>query len=511
MIPVGASAEKMQEQPMAFGGKGITNVKQVASGYASTLALKNDGTVWAWGGNLTTRLTTTAVQIPGLSDVESITYSSAYADTAAAVKKDGTVWMLGYLRYGTFDGVTYSSTNTLFTRVPKQIEGLQDVKDIQFGSNAAFALKKDGTVWSWGSNEYGELGNGQVKTLAAPALVAGLPPITAIHSDGVTAFAIDKNGKLWYWGSPYWYYYQTGKQAVVTKPRLFDKLDHIKAITSSGSATLLLRSDGTVWSFGDNYGGVLGRNKDPLEGPLHLEQLPELQSIEELSCSYLQCLALDQLDHVWVWGNNSYRQIGDGLQPHRFDHPVKLAHQQAVKVVSGVRTSFLIKKDGTVWGAGLNGEGQIGRGVLGAWGGEESFGVPPYSYEPYSWGTFSVTKYEPVLEAPRVVVDGKQIAMWSMQIDGTVYASVRGIMESLGYRMTWNPKDKIAVALKDGKEFSFHTEETGGIYKNGQSIIVGKEVYNVRGELLAPVRELGAAFGWSAVWEPERYTIYVTE
>ncbi|SDX03777.1 stalk domain-containing protein [Paenibacillus sp. CF384] len=496
---------------MTFGGKVITNVKQVASGYGSTLALKKDGTVWSWGANLGSRLTTTAVQVPGLSDVESISFSSTYSDTAAFVKKDGTVWMLGSLRYGTFDGVTYSSTNPLFTRVPKQMDGLQDVKAIELGYHAAFALKKDGTVWSWGSNEYGELGNGKVKSLAAPALVAGLPPITAIHSDGITAYVIDNKGELWYWGSPYWYYYQTGKQAVITKPRRFEKLDHIKAITSSGSSTLLLRTDGTVWSFGDNYGGVLGRNKDPLEGPLHLVQIPELQSIDKLSCGYLQCLALDQLDQVWVWGNNSYRQIGDGLQPHRFDHPVKLAHQQAVEVVSGSRSSFLIKKDGTLWGAGLNRYGQIGRGVLGQGGGEDGFGVPPYSYEPYSWGTLSVTKYEPVLEAPCVLVNGKQIVMWSMQIDGSVYASVRGIMEAMGYRLTWNDQDKIAVALKDGKEFSFHTEETGGIYVNGKSTAIGKEVYSVRGELLAPVRELGAAFGWTTSWEPESNTIRVSE
>ena len=124
---------------------------QIAGGGEHSIALKSDGTVWAWGNNWvgqlgdgTTSHRSTPVQVSGLSGVIAIAGGGYHS---IALKSDGTVWAWGWNEYGQLGDGTTSHRST-----PVQVSGLSGVIAIAGGGYHSIALKSDGTVWAWGNN-----------------------------------------------------------------------------------------------------------------------------------------------------------------------------------------------------------------------------------------------------------------------------------------------------------------------------------------------------------------------
>ena len=159
-------------QVVGPGGSGfLTDIIAIAAGWYHTVALKSDGTVWAWGSNGNGRLgdNTTIerhmpVQVHGEGDIgfltDIIAISAGWKHTVA-LKSDGTVWAWGYNGYGQLGDGTTTDRHT-----PVQVHGegdigfLTDIITISAGGWHTVALKSDGTVWAWGYNLYGQLGDG---------------------------------------------------------------------------------------------------------------------------------------------------------------------------------------------------------------------------------------------------------------------------------------------------------------------------------------------------------------
>jgi alpha-tubulin suppressor-like RCC1 family protein len=150
---------------------GLSGVVSVAAGDSHSLAVRYDGSVWAWGYNSFGQLgdgswfqRLAPVQVTGLSGRGAVAASSDYS---MAVRYDGTVWAWGFNLYGQLGNGTTSSNQL----VPVQVQQLRGVVAVEVGSSHSLALRSDGTVWTWGYNSFGQLGNG-------PALYA----TTAIRS-----------------------------------------------------------------------------------------------------------------------------------------------------------------------------------------------------------------------------------------------------------------------------------------------------------------------------------------
>lgn len=156
------------------GGTGTAIVAKIAGGGSHAIALKMDGTVWAWGGDwdgqlgnggITYDRYTTPVQASGLTGVTAIAGGALHS---IALKNDGTVWV-----WGKNDGGQLGDGTIINRTTPVQVSGLTGMTAIAGGGSYSIALKSDGTVWAWGNNFYGQLGDGTTSARYTPVQVKG--------------------------------------------------------------------------------------------------------------------------------------------------------------------------------------------------------------------------------------------------------------------------------------------------------------------------------------------------
>lgn len=175
---------------------GLSGVKAIAAGGAHNLALKTDGTVWAWGDNTfgqlgdgsTSEHSNTPVQVKNLSGVKAI---AAGEDYSLALKTDGTVFAWGYNWAGQLGDGTITTRYT-----PVAVKNLSGVSDIAAGRAHSLALKTDGTVRSWGDNSKGQLGDGTSwTTRSTPVQVSNLGMVKALAAGEFHSLAIVKEEK----------------------------------------------------------------------------------------------------------------------------------------------------------------------------------------------------------------------------------------------------------------------------------------------------------------------------
>ena len=306
----------------AVSGLG-SGIVQIAAGSSFGLALRSDGTVWAWGSNgagqlgdgTTTTSQTTPVEVTGLSGVVAV---AAGIDQSLALRSDGTVWAWGGDRYGQLgDGANNAAQPT-----PVQVTGLTGVTKIAAGGLFSLALRSDGTVWAWGYNAVGELGNGTTADSNVPVQVTGLARITAIAAgEGDSAMAIRT--------------YPIRKTGVTS-----------------------------VWTWGSNDAGELG------DGTLSSHLVPEqvtgigARGIAGIAVGNGFELALGADGSVWAWGADGYGQLGIGPQFTRFTRPVQAiaAGSGIIQLAAGVNHVLALRSNGTVLAWGKNSYGELGLG-----------------------------------------------------------------------------------------------------------------------------------------------------
>lgn len=293
---------------------GLTNVIAVSAGgdqlEAHSLALKNDGTVWAWGsniygqlGNASTNNTNTPVQTLLLNNVIAI---SAGGWHSVALKNDGTVWTWGWNMDGQLgDGTTTDKT------IPTQVPGLSNIIQIAAGTYHVLALKSDGTVWAWGDNLYGQIGNGT-------------------------------NG------------------ADVTTPVQVQGLTHVVKIAAGRFFSLAVKDDGSVWTWGQNLYGQLGDGSTTDRyTPVQVSGLT-LALPAVVATGAFHCTAVKSDGTVWAWGRNSYGNLGNNTL-NNSNVPVQMLNiSDVVEMSNGTNFSIMVKADHTFWGCGRNASGQLG-------------------------------------------------------------------------------------------------------------------------------------------------------
>lgn len=245
----------------------LSGITAISGGgdYGHSLALKNDGTVWAWGfnsygglGDNTNNTRTSPVQVHGEGNVGFLSNTNALAagdGFSLALKNDSTIFAWGQDNFGQLG----DSTNFIFGRgTPGPVSELTGITAIGAGTAHALAVKNDGTTWSWGYNGYGQLGDSTTNARWTPIKVIGLTGIIAVDGGQHHSLALKNDGTVWAWG--YNSFGQLGDGTNIDRltPIQVSSLTSIIAIAAGGGHSLALKNDGTLWTWGRNYFGQLG-------------------------------------------------------------------------------------------------------------------------------------------------------------------------------------------------------------------------------------------------------------
>ncbi len=320
--------------------------------------------VWAWGiqdiGDGTGLERDTPVQLQGLSGVIAIA-SSAHR---LAIKEDGTLWA-----WGTNDDGQLGDGTTTERITPIQVRGIDHATAVAAGADHSLALRSDGTVWSWGRNRYGQLGDGTNTDRHTPIMVPHLAGVTHIAAGEGHSLALKSDGSVWAWGAN-----SQGQLGIGSVADHVDAPVKVNASTVGGRfiaiaagkwfSLAIAQDTGHAWAWGYNPEGQLGIGTI---GDIQSQLLPTrvlgLDGLIAIAADTFHSLALKKDGTVWAWGTNDHG-LGDGST--KSGSPVQVRSLSGVAdIAAGVFYSMALKKDGTVWTWGLNFYGELGFGTTG--------------------------------------------------------------------------------------------------------------------------------------------------
>jgi alpha-tubulin suppressor-like RCC1 family protein len=301
-----------------FSQVGSACWREVSAGQNFTLAIKSDGTLWGWGqnsnllglglGNLANQ--NLPIQIGTANDWLTVSAGTIHS---LAVKTNGTLWSWGNGQFGQLGNGVFNSATPNVTQVGTATDWLR----VSAGNRFSLAIKNTGTLWSWGWNFTGQLGNNTVVDLNLPAQVGTANDWFLIDAGDQHALAIKTTGTLWAWGN-----------------NTFGQLGD-----GTNTTSLLPIQIGTATNWSLISGGTD------------------------------HSMALDSSNILYTFGNNTNGQLGDGTNtPSNVPIPISFSSSGLVSfyiaISAGQTHSLAIKNDNTLWSAGFNNQGQLGLGNL---------------------------------------------------------------------------------------------------------------------------------------------------
>lgn len=337
--------------------------EKVFAGYQHYIAISQDGTLWAWGRNNNAQLgdgtkqdRATPVQISTQTDWAHI---SAGDNHTIAVKEDGTLWAWGNNHYGQIGTDTQGS----YIVVPTQIGTDTNWKEAAAGYWGSMAIKTDGSLWSWGSNAYGYLGNGQATTYltATPEQVGTQTDWKSIAGRHRHCVAIKNNGTLWAWGYNNFGQLGVGSQGTdIHTPVQIGNANDWKWIENGEEFSYALKNNNTLWVWG--HGGALGIiATQPTQIGTHSDW--KYVAIDAWYSFRKAALLIKQNGTLWAWGSDADERLGNGSQQGDYDMPTQISvATDWVSAAIGYKEANAIKADGSFWVWGetrLIGDGSV--------------------------------------------------------------------------------------------------------------------------------------------------------
>jgi alpha-tubulin suppressor-like RCC1 family protein len=227
------------------------------------------------------------------------------------------------------------------------------------GEDHSAVVLPDGTVWVWGANDRGQLGDGTGVSALTPLQVPGLAGVVAVASGDDHVLALTGLGEVWAWGAN-----ESGQLGDGTSTdRLVPVavLSGAVGIDAGPSYSLAWKADGSVWTWGANDSGQLG------DGTLLPSDVPAMITgvggVVQASAGEGHVIALASDGSIWSWGGNAFGQLGDGTQLDQLSPVAVIAVPDATVVLAGAGASYAVRSDGSLWAWGANDSGQLGDGT----------------------------------------------------------------------------------------------------------------------------------------------------
>ncbi|MBU0651397.1 MAG: SUMF1/EgtB/PvdO family nonheme iron enzyme [Proteobacteria bacterium] len=334
---------------------------QIATGVWHTVAIKGDGTLWSWGHNGDGQLgdgTQTLYRNIPIQIGTGTNWSAVAAGGrhTMAIKDDGTLWVWGYNGYGQLGDGTQTDKNT-----PVQIGTGTNWSAVTAGAFHTVAIKGDGTLWAWGYNDDGQLGNGTQTDRNTPVQIGVDTNWSAVAAGASHTVAIKGDGTLWAWGSNGSGQLGDGTSTDRITPVQIGVDTNWSAVAAAiwSDHTVAIKGDGTLWAWGYYNGYNLGY---PIfstfrYAPVRIGSDTNWSAVKT-GTSYT--VAIKSNGTLWAWGENDLGQLGDGTLTDRIT-PVQIGvDTNWSALAAGSYHTVAIRGNGTLWAWGGNDWGQLG-------------------------------------------------------------------------------------------------------------------------------------------------------
>ncbi len=333
-----------------------------ATAVYTIMASKADGSIWAWGNkehsqfglnSNTPVINPSPLQIASPGSVLTWASMDAGGGHVLAVKSDGTLWAWGGNASGELGDNTLTNQNSAVW-----IGSAANWTGVSAGNNHSLGLRADGSLYSWGNNSNGQLGYSG-GNMQAPIRVGADNDWNSIAAGNAFSIALKANGTLWSWGKND--KGQLGTGTNTDRNALLQLSGNTwVSVVAGGAHGLALKADGTLWSWGDNASGQLGLGNNTDQNTP--QQVGTDRNWVSIAAGDDYSLALKSDGTIWAWGGNGNGQLGQGNNTAQ-NQPVQIpTAQNWISIIAGASHAFAIKADGSVYGWGGNGNGQLGLG-----------------------------------------------------------------------------------------------------------------------------------------------------
>jgi len=338
-------------------------------GFAHSMALKTDGTLWVWGAGGLSLLGNgdnrddqlIPIQLGSESNWIAINagrYVSFAIKSLGTSQSSGTLWAWGWNIFN-LTGIAGLSSSAI-QQIPAQVDNSTNWQFASSTNAHAVALKTTGTISSWGDNYTGELGigvSGREQNRSTPTAITPLSNVVQMATGQSHSAAIKSDGTLWTWGLGLFNSLGNDSTADQTIPIKVGSATDWSVVDAGYYHNLALKTDGTLYTWGYNASGLGDANIATSPIPA---QIGTDDRWSEISAGYNFSLAVKTDGTLWAWGSNGSGQLGTG-NTTRSNSPIQIGMDTDwIQVAAGSSHSLALKDNGTLWAWGRNSSGQLG-------------------------------------------------------------------------------------------------------------------------------------------------------
>jgi len=339
-------------------------INSIGAGDGFSMAITDDGTLWTWGVHRA--LERSRIRTSGIPHPTNIMDNAAYVAgsntiipfgsyQSAAITTDGDLWILGVYRVG------YNAYRTFST--PTRI--MRNAVAVSTGASHMMTITSDGTLWGWGNNRRGQLGDGTTINRDMPVQIGTSTDWISVTAQDLHTIALKNDGSLWAWGVNHRGQFgdnrTIGYEYAILSPVSININTTWISVDTSSFHTVALCDNGSIWAWGSNLSGELGNSTTTNSGtPVQVGNSTDWVSV---AAGNGFTIAQKTDGSLWSWGTNQLGELGNGEGGFHRENSVLSPKQIGTdtdwaSIAVGAHRTIATKLDGSLWTWGWEGRGE---------------------------------------------------------------------------------------------------------------------------------------------------------